>query len=146
MWLDARYVWTTTPTWKLDFERLGPIEVIGRITPYAYELDGPASIQIHRVQPVSPFDPMANDPLMGQQFDPPASVEVIGEEEYQVSNVEDSRIYLSQFQYLIRCTGYDSSTWEPARFGDGLQAVVEFHQRNHLKPGPFENVLGGPQS
>jgi hypothetical protein len=29
-------------------------------------------------------------------------------------------------------------------FVDGLQAVEEFHQRYRQKPGPLQNVLGGP--
>jgi len=37
-------------------------------------------------------------------------VEVDGEQEYQVSSVEDSRMYQNQLQYLIRWTGYDSLT------------------------------------
>ena len=47
---------------------------------------------------------------MGQRVEPPPSVEVDGEEEYQVSSVADSRIYRNQLQYLIRWTGYDSLT------------------------------------
>jgi len=77
---------------------------------------------------------------------PPPPVEVDGEEEYQVAGVEDSRIYRNQLQYLIRWTGYDSLTWEPAKFVDGLQAVEEFHQRYPVKPGPLENALGGPRA
>ena len=37
-------------------------------------------------------------------------------------------MYMSQLQYLIRWTEYDSLTWEPAKFVDGLQAVDEFYQ------------------
>jgi len=59
--------------------------------------------------------------------EPPLSVEVDGEEEYQVSSVEDSRVYRNQLQYLIRWTGYDSLTSEPGQSVDGLQAVEEFH-------------------
>jgi len=55
-------------------------------------------------------------------------VEVNSEEEYQVSSIEDSRMYRSQLQYLIWWTGYDSLTWELAKFVDGLQAVDEFPQ------------------
>jgi len=77
---------------------------------------------------------------------PPPSVEVDGEEEYQVSNVEDSRIYRNQLQYLIQWTGYDSLPWEPAKFVDGLQAVEEFHQWYSMKPAPLGNDLGGPQT
>ena len=98
-----------------------------QVSPYAYELELPASIQIHRVQPVSLLDTVVEDPLVGQQVEPPPSVEVDGEEEYQVSGVEHSRVYWNQLQYLIRWTGYDSLTWKPAKFVDGLQAAEEFH-------------------
>jgi hypothetical protein len=42
------------------------------------------------VQPVSLLDPVAEDPLEGQVVLPPPPGEVDGEEEYQVSSVEDS--------------------------------------------------------
>jgi hypothetical protein len=103
-------------------------------------------MRIHRVQPVSLLDPVAEDPLEGQVVLPPPPVEVDGEEEYQVSSVEDSRMYRSQLQYLIRWMGYDSLTWEPAKFVNGLQAVDEFHKRYPRKPGPLENALGGPRA
>jgi len=82
--------------------------------------------------------------LEGQQDDPPPPVEVDGEEEYQVSSVEDSRMYQSQLQYLTRWTGYDSLTWEPAKFVNGVQAVEEFDLRYPGKPGWLEDVLRGP--
>jgi hypothetical protein len=89
---------------------------------------------------------MVDDPLVGQRIEPPPMVEVDGEEEYQVSSVEDSRMYRNQLQYLIRWTGYDSLTWEPVKFVNGLQAVEEFHQRYPQKPEPLENVLRGLQT
>jgi len=117
-----------------------------QISHYAYELELPESIRIHRVQPVSHLDPVVEDPLEGQGVPPPPPVEVDGEEEYQVSGVEDSRIYRNQLPYLVRLTGYDSLTWEPAKFVDGLQAVEEFHRRYPRKHGPLENALGGPRA
>jgi len=146
VWLDARHVPTTRPIPKLDWKRQGPFRVRKQVSPYAYELDLPASIRIHRVQPVLLWDPVVEDPLKGQVVPPPPAVEVDGEEEYQVSSVEDSRVYRSQLQYLIRWTGYDSLTWEPAKFVDGLQAVDEFHKWYPGKPGPLENNLGGPRT
>jgi len=146
VWLDARHVRTTRPPQKLDWKKLGPSKVLRRISPYAYELELPASIRIDRVQPVSLLEPVVNDPLDGQRIELPTPVEVDGEEEYQVSGVEDSRVYRNQLQYLVRWTGYDSLTWEPAKFVDGLQAVEEFHQQYSRKPGPLGNVLGGPRT
>ena len=58
---------------------------------------------------------------------PPPPVEVDDEEEYQVSSVEESRVYRNQLQYFVRLTGYDSLTWEPTKVIDWLQAVEEFH-------------------
>jgi len=146
VWLDARHVRTTRPTRTLDWTRLGPFRVQKQVSPYAYELQLPALIRIHRVQPVSLLDPVVEDPLEGQVVLPPPPVEVDGEEEYPVSSVEDSRVYRSQLQYHIRWTGYDSLTWEPAKFVNRLQAVDEFHKRYPGKPGPLENVLGGPRT
>jgi hypothetical protein len=89
---------------------------------------------------------VVDDRLEGLVLLPPPPVDVDGEEEYQVSRVEDSRMYRNQLQYLIQWTGYDSLTWEPAKFVNGLQAVEEFHQRYPGKPGPLENALGGPRA
>ena len=63
VWLDARHIRTTRPIRKLDWERLGPFKVFRRVSPYAYELELPASIRMHRVQLVSLVDPVVNDPL-----------------------------------------------------------------------------------
>jgi hypothetical protein len=115
------------------------------VTPYAYELELPASIRIHRVQHVSLLDPVVEDPLEQQVVLPPPPVEVDGEQEYQVSSVEDRWVYRSQLQNLIRWMGYDSLMWESVKFVDGLRAVDEFHPRYPEKPGPLENALGGPR-
>jgi len=140
VWLDTRNVRTTRPTRKFDWKWLGPFRVCRQVSLNAYELELPASIRIHRVQPVLLWDMVVEDPLAGQRVEPPPSVEVDGEEEYQVSSVADSRVYWNQLQYLIRWTGYDSLTLEPAKFVDGLQAVEEFHQWYPVKPGPLDNV------
>jgi len=121
-----------------------PCRYIRRVSPYVNELDLPESIRIHRVQPVSLLDPVVTDPLEGPQIKSQPPVEVDGNEDYQVSSVEDSQMYRNQLQYLIQWTGYDSLTWDPAKFVDGLQAVGEFHQRYPMKPGPLEDVVGGP--
>ena len=89
---------------------------------------------------------MVNDPLVGQRFDSPPALEVGREGEYPISSTEDCRISRGQLQYLIQWTGYNSVTWEPAKFVDGVQAVGEFHQHYSMEPGPVENVLGGPRT
>jgi len=74
----------------LDWKRLRPFTGIRKISAYAYELGLTASIRIHQLQPVSILDPLVDNPLVGQQVVAPPPVEVDGEEEYQVSSVENS--------------------------------------------------------
>jgi len=47
VWLDACNIQTTRPMRKLDWKRLGPFRVRKQVTPYAYELELPASVRIH---------------------------------------------------------------------------------------------------
>jgi hypothetical protein len=146
VWLDPRHIRTTRPSRNVDRKRLGPYTVKRRMSHYAYELDLPRGLRIHPVHHVSLFDPVAEDPLPGQVVMPPPPVEVEGDSEYQVERVEDSRVYRNQLQYLVRLTGYDQMTWEPARDIDGLQAIDVFHERYPQKPGALGMVLGGPRS
>jgi hypothetical protein len=90
------------------------------VTPYAYELERPASIRIHRVQHVSLFDPLVDDLMERQVVLPPPPLDVDGEEEYQVSSVEYSPVDRNQLQYLIRLTREESISSQPAKFVDGL--------------------------
>jgi len=116
------------------------------VTPHAYQLELPASIQIHRVQYVSLFNMVVEDPVEGQVGLPPLRVEVDGEEKYDVSTVEDSWPYEDQLQYLIRWMTYDSRTWQPAKFVYGLRGVEEFHQQYPGEPGRLEYGLRGPRA
>jgi hypothetical protein len=109
-------------------KRLGPFDERRQVSPDAYELNLPESIHIHRVQPVSLLNLVVEDPVVGQWVEPSPPVEVDGEEEYQVSGVEESRVYPNQLLYSIWWMGYDSVSWEPAQFVDGLEAVEEFHR------------------
>jgi len=146
VWLDARHIRTTRPSRKLDWKRLGPYTVKRKVSPYTDELELPRGLRIHPVHHVSLFDGVAEDPLPRQEITPPPPVEVDGEQEYRLERVEDSRVYRNQLQYLVRWTGYDQMTWEPARDVDGLQALDIFHWKYPHKPGPLGVALGGPRS
>jgi hypothetical protein len=90
------------------------------VSPYAYELELPVGLRIHLVLHVLLLESVAGDLLPGQMVTPPPPVEVEGDQEYQVERIEDCRMYRNQSQYLIRWTGYDQMTWEPARDINGL--------------------------
>ena len=75
--------------------------------------------------------------MPGQQMLPAPPVEVDGEEEWEVSEVFDSRMFRKRLQYLIRWTGYDDPTWEAATLVNGLRAIDIYHDRYSMKPGPL---------
>ena len=137
VWLDARHIKTTRPSRKLDWKRLGPFAVKRAVGSHAYELDLPADIRIHPVQPVSLLDTAAGDPLPGQIVPPPPPVTVEGEPEYHVEAVEDSRMSWKTLQYRVRWVGWASLTWEPWYFVNTTEAVARFHRQYPDKPGPM---------
>jgi len=87
---------------KLYLKLLESCTVICQISPYAFELDLPATIQIHCIHPVSHLDLVVDDPLAGQQVEPQPPAEVDDEEEHQASGVQVSWVYQNHLQYLIR--------------------------------------------
>jgi len=94
-------------------------------------------MHIHPVQHVSLLDPVYENPLPDQIIPPPPPVEVDGDSEYHVDEILNSRIYYRQLEYLVKWTGYDEPTWEPAESVNKLQAVEDFHRRYPRKPGPL---------
>ena len=115
---------------------LGPFPLKHTISFYAYELEFPADIKVHPIQPISLLSPVADDPLSGLIVPPPPPVEVEGKEpEYYVKAVEDSRKIRGTLQYRVCRVGWPSFTWEPWYFINTTDAVTWFHRRYPKKPG-----------
>ena len=137
VWLNARNITTRRPTVKLDHKRLRPFPVMALVGRYACRLELPATMKIHNVFHVCLLEPAASDPFPGQIIPPAPPVEVDREEEWEVTDVLDSRLFRQRLQYFIKCTGYDDPTWEPADSVNGLHAIDLFHQRYPNKPVPL---------
>jgi hypothetical protein len=56
------------------------------------------------------------------------------EEEYEVEQVDDSRLSRKQLQYLMKWRGYDERSSEPAANVDELKAIDDFHTQQRGKP------------
>jgi hypothetical protein len=69
---------------------LGQFIVNYKISLNAYKLKLPVSRRIHEIKPVSLFDLIVDDRLVGLHVNPPPPVEVDGDEVYEVSSVQDS--------------------------------------------------------
>jgi len=60
-------------SWKLDYKRLGPFEVIAK-TGSLYKLDLPSFIYIHLIIYIDRLTPAFTDPLNGQKVAPPLPI------------------------------------------------------------------------
>ena len=95
----------------------GRFKIKARVSTNAYELELPASVQLHPVFNVSqlrPYhDPSARFP--GRVIDPQPPVVVDGEEEYEVEEIVSHRDARRRREYLVKWAGYSSldNTWVP---------------------------------
>ena len=154
VWLDARNIRTMRPQKKLDWKSLGPFRISEVISPYAYRLDLPASMRIHPVFHVSLLRPTADDPLPGQNQDPPPPVEVDGLEEWLVEDIVDSRWERRgrggpRLKYMVKWTGYDQPTEEPAEYLEHARQIVAnfrmFGVRQQVSLSLFTGAVVGVQ-
>ena len=114
--MDGRNISTMRPTKKFEDKWYGPFVVKEKIGAAAYKLELPATWkQVHPVfngvllkkyvEPV--FESQKKQP-------PPPPILVDDVEEYEVEQILDSRLHRGKLQFLVKWTGYDETTWEPA--------------------------------
>ena len=115
-------------------------------TPYAYRLNFPPDITVHPIRHISELEPAADDPDPRQVIEPPPPVEIEGEEQWEVEEVEevlDSKIRYRKLQYLIKWMGFNIPDWHDATEMNQLQTVDAFHRRYPHKPGLLPEVEEG---
>lgn len=138
VWLSAKNIRTVRPAKMLDHKRLGKFKIIQVVSPYAYKLKLPRTMKIHPVFHVSILERVAEDPIPGQVVVPPPPVVIEGQEEWEVEQILDSRLFRRRPQYLVKWLGYDQTTWEPPVCLEGAPEMIEeFHNRYPEKPGPW---------
>lgn len=65
VWFNAKHLSTQRPSRKLGHRRIGPYKITKVVSPYAYEVDFPATLKHHRVQHASLLDLADNNLLPG---------------------------------------------------------------------------------
>ena len=92
VWLDLRNVKTKRPAKKLDHRRYGPLRILKKVSSHAYKVELPKTLTgIHNVFHVNLLELDAQDPYPRPKVDPPPPIEVDGEDEWEVSEILDSR-------------------------------------------------------
>lgn len=137
VWIDAKNLAISQPSRKLTYKRLGPYEITKKIGPLNYEVKIPRAWRIHPVFHVELLRPHPKDLIPGRAPANPPPVDVEGQEEYEVEEILDSRLYRRKLEYLVRWKGYDdaSNTWEPAENVKNAPLLIkEFHKKHPQAP------------
>ena len=144
VWLEGKNIRTTHPTAKLALKRYGPFTVTQIVGPTSAKLAIPDQWKIHPVFHASLLTKYQATKEYGEPYSKPPPEEVDGEEEYEVSEVIDSRHHRGKLQYLVRWKGYADAdnmwlAWENLKNAPDL--VAEFHHKyptkskeHHKKP------------
>jgi hypothetical protein len=115
----------------LDYKCLGPFKIAKLVGLVACQLELPPQFKIHNVFHVSLLEPYHENQIPERHREPPALVEIEGQEEFEVQEVLDSKKIRGKLMYLIFWQGYPPSeaTWEPAENLVHAQDLVNrFHQ------------------
>jgi hypothetical protein len=144
VYLDGSDIKTTRPSQKLSHRRLGPYEVVKAVGTHAYQLKLPRSLsQLHPVFPVIKLTPAPPDLIAGRcPKPPPPPVLVEGEQEWEVEEVMDSRLFRGKLQYLVRWKGYgiEEASWEPRTNVHAPQLTAKFHKEHPGAPRHIRRI------
>src|SRR5271169_558469 len=94
-------------------------------------------MKVHPVFHVSLLTPKLPDLIPGRHRPPPPPIEVEGEEEYEVEEILDSRLFRGKLQYFVKWKGYttEENSWEPAEnVANAANAVEAFHKAHPNRP------------
>lgn len=132
VWLDADRVQVHQASRKLGPRQLGPYEITEKLGDRDYRLKLPAALKIHDVFHDNRLAPWGGSKVNGELSPPPAPVEIDHEEEFEVEDIVDSRLFRRQLQYLVRWKGYSAgdNSWEPAANLTNAKATInKFHRK-----------------
>jgi hypothetical protein len=77
----------------LDHQRLNPFLIVKHINVVAFQLKLPIFMTIHLMFHVSLLEPYHASTIPRRIHDPPSPIEVNGEQEYEMVDILDSRIF-----------------------------------------------------
>ena len=133
VWLDWKNLKTSHPAIKLHAKWQGPFTIINVISHVAYQLDLPKNWKIHNVFHAGLLSPYKEMEEHGPNFTqlPPELVD--REEEWEVKQVLDARLFgcKKEQQYKVQWKGYSSAhdSWEPATNLCAKDLIPEFKKR-----------------
>ena len=74
VWLNTKNIQTTRPSRKLDYKKVGPFRILGKVGRNSYKLNLPPDMRTHPTFHISLLEPYSNNPLCFQCEDPPPPI------------------------------------------------------------------------
>ncbi|MBW0546317.1 hypothetical protein O181_086032 [Austropuccinia psidii MF-1] len=141
VWLSSKNSKSTSPTKKLSERWLGPFPILKKVSTNSYHLEIPSQWKsIHPVFHISLPEPVKTSKIPNWHQEPPPPITIEEEEEWEVSQVLDSKLKRRKLWYLVEWKGFsqdpERSTWEPAEnLKNCPDLVIDFHSLYPEKPG-----------
>ncbi|MBW0560473.1 hypothetical protein O181_100188 [Austropuccinia psidii MF-1] len=129
-----------------------------KVSTNAYHLKLPSQWKsIHPVFHISLLEPVKTSVIPNRHQEPPPPIIIEEQEEWEVSQILDSKLKRGTLWYLVEWEGFSQDsegyTWEPAEnLKNCPELVKDFHSLYPEKPGPnsaialFFMVLGGERN
>ncbi|MBW0508727.1 hypothetical protein O181_048442 [Austropuccinia psidii MF-1] len=142
VWLSSKNSKSTRPTKKLSERWLGPFSILKTVSTHAYHLKLPSQWKsIHPVFHISLLEPVKTTTISNWHQEPPPPIIIVEDEEWEVSQILDSKLVRRKLWYLVEWKGFsqdsERSTWEPTENLKNCPELVKyFHSLYPDKPGP----------
>jgi hypothetical protein len=129
VWLLRQNIQTKRPSSKLNYQKLGPFQIITQANPVNYRLEFPPTMHIYPIFHISLLEPYKKLQIPSQLPLPPPPIEIDHDLEYEVEEILDSRLRRRRLEYFIHWKGYGSKrTWEPSsNYQNAFDKIQEFH-------------------
>src|SRR5882757_1405492 len=142
VWLEGKNIKRPYDSPKLSPKQYGPFRVVAKISPMAYQLQIPATWQVHDVFHASLLTPYKETVEHSENFlEPPPDI-IEGEEEWEVEQILGKRVFgrSQKLQYLVRWKGYSPAhdQWvnREDMATDNLVRIFEWENREAPAPRP----------
>ena len=139
VFLDRRNIKIARPFDKLDDKKLGSFKVLQRMS-NAYRLELSETMRIHDVFHCWLLRKDPRDSLEGQTNEPPGSVIVNENLEWEVDDILESRYHYNRLQYRANWSGWPHDrTWyyaDNGEFDNARDVVDDYHRAHPIAAGP----------
>ncbi|MBW0490991.1 hypothetical protein O181_030706 [Austropuccinia psidii MF-1] len=142
VWLSSKNIKSTRTTRKLSEILLGPFPILNKVSTHAFHLNLPSQLKsIHPVFHVSLLEQFKTSTIPNWHKEPSPPIIIEKEEEWEVSQILDSKIKRGKSWYLVEWKGLskdpEGSACEPTENHNNCpEPVKDFHSLYPYKPGP----------